>query len=120
MVGGLSTLRQLTEENYKKLEEGTGKIVEMFREYFASKSQYAHLKVQSRGSLFWIHPAMPDDQEISSLADFPSNLAESFSILFDDFLEKGIYLAPNGYEVGFVSLAHCDQTITELRKRLWS
>jgi glutamate-1-semialdehyde 2,1-aminomutase len=38
--------------------------------------------------------------------------------MFYQLLEKGIYLAPNAYEVGFCSLAHDQNVIADLKKRL--
>jgi glutamate-1-semialdehyde 2,1-aminomutase len=46
-------------------------------------------------------------------------MGERFYKLFETFLNKGIYLAPNGYEVGFVSLAHDEKVQEELKQRLW-
>ncbi|EQC43193.1 hypothetical protein [Bacteriovorax sp. DB6_IX] len=39
--------------------------------------------------------------------------------LFELLLDKGIYLSPNAYEVGFASLAHNDEVIKDLEERLW-
>jgi glutamate-1-semialdehyde 2,1-aminomutase len=44
---------------------------------------------------------------------------ERFYKLFEIMLNKGIYLAPNAYEVGFVSLAHDEKVQNELKERLW-
>jgi glutamate-1-semialdehyde 2,1-aminomutase len=54
----------------------------------------------------------------SSLFWITSDTPENFNDLFQVLLDKGIYLAPNAYEVGFVSLAHTDAVINELKKRL--
>ena len=43
-----------------------------------------------------------------------------FQVMFGELLEKGIYIAPNAWEVGFASMAHDDAVIAELEKRLWS
>ena len=36
-----------------------------------------------------------------------------FSRLHSALLERGVYLGPSGYEVGFVSAAHTDAVIDE-------
>ena len=36
-----------------------------------------------------------------------------FRKIYHEFLERGVYLGPSGYEVGFVSEAH---TVEDLRK----
>ena len=69
------------------------------------------------GSLFW---AVPSKKALTDITQIPSNLSERFYALFKVLLEKGIYLAPNAWEVGFVSLAHDEKVLAEMKKRLWS
>lgn len=114
MVGGLATLKQLNDDLYLDLERRTSKIVDIFKKYFAKNELYKDLKVISEGTLFWITP----QEGITRACDIPDNLMENFSVLFSDFLDKGIYLAPNPYEVGFVSKAHNDEIIAEIASRL--
>lgn len=114
MVGGLATLKQLDEKFYSDLESKTKEIVSIFESYFEKNEKYKELKVISKGSLFWITPV----SGITRACDIPGNLMDTFSELFGDFLEKGIYLAPNPYEVGFVSKAHDDSVIAELKLKL--
>ncbi len=114
MVGGLATLKQLTDGFYEELESNTKKIVALFEKYFATNEKYKDLKVVSEGSLFWITPI----SGITRACDIPSDLMDSFTHLFSDFLEKGIYLAPNPYEVGFVSKAHDSAIIEEIKNKL--
>ncbi len=42
----------------------------------------------------------------------PDSMAH-FSRLHAALLERGVYLGPSGYEVGFVSAAHTDSVIDE-------
>ena len=104
MVGGLATLKELTPAVYEQMELQTHKVVELFSEWLGkyNHGQFKLFKVISRASLFWITTEQPED----------------FKDLFQVLLEKGIYLAPNAYEVGFISLAHTDDVISELKKRL--
>jgi glutamate-1-semialdehyde 2,1-aminomutase len=104
MVGGLATLEQMTEEAYAKIETQTKKIVELFSNWLKTynKGEFSKFHVVNYSSLFWITSHNPDN----------------FNDLFQVLLDKGIYLAPNAYEVGFVSLAHTDEVISELKKRL--
>lgn len=111
MVGGLETLKQLTPEFYQDLADKSQKIVALFEKYFSSNQQYNNLNILSDSSLFWIYPGK---QKITRAADIPSNLMEGFIPLFDDLIKKGIYLAPNAYEVGFVSAAHDSKIIDKL------
>ena len=45
-----------------------------------------------------------------------------FKALYHELLNKGIYLGPSGYEVGFISSAHTDadiqHTITAMKEAL--
>ncbi len=115
MVGGLATLKKLSNSSYDQLETNTKKIVELLTEWF-KQNQFSHLKTISYGSLFWI---VPSDKEIRKIPDIPSSLAKDFSNIFSELLKKGIYLAPNAYEVGFTSLAHDNDVISKLKKRLF-
>lgn len=116
MTGGLATLKQLTPENYKKISEQTKKISNVLTNWMHSynNGQFAMFKITTYASLFWIVPK----DNVTKISEIPENLTENFNKLFEVLLEKGIYLAPNAYEVGFVSLAHDDNVIEDLKIRL--
>lgn len=38
---------------------------------------------------------------------------EKFKTLHKELLERGVYIAPSGYEVGFVSAAHSDNDLEQ-------
>ena len=116
MVGGLATLKQMTSENYKKIEEQTKKITNLMTCWMKTynNGQFAMFQVTSYASLFWIVPK----ENVTKISEIPENLTENFNKLFEVLLDRGIYLAPNAYEVGFVSLAHDDTVVADLAKRL--
>ena len=118
MIGGLSTLTQMTEEAYKKIEANTSAIVALFTQWFKdyNDGQFSKLNMVSAASLFWIHPG----EAPKRACDIPADLGDNFYGLFEVLLDKGIYLAPNAYEVGFVSLAHNEAIIAELKERLYA
>ncbi|MFI5389911.1 MAG: glutamate-1-semialdehyde 2,1-aminomutase [Bacteriovoracales bacterium] len=118
MVGGLSTLKKLNQSTYTDLENNTKKIVELFSKWFLNYNhgQFAHMKTISYGSLFWF---VPNKNDIKKIPDIPESLSGDFVGLFSTLLEKGIYLSPNAYEVGFTSLAHDSDVISKLKKRLF-
>ncbi|MBH47270.1 MAG: aspartate aminotransferase family protein [Halobacteriovorax sp.] len=120
MVGGLATLSKLSVASYDVLEANTKRIADIFRRWLAeySDGKYANTSVIQYGSLFWMHPKT--DKELKAIHEIPSNLSEAFGPMFGELLEKGIYIAPNAWEVGFASMAHDDAVIAELEKRLWS
>jgi len=45
------------------------------------------------------------------VAAIPAGHGERFARIFHELLGRGIYLAPSGYEVGFLSLAHTEEQI---------
>ncbi|MCY4055759.1 MAG: glutamate-1-semialdehyde 2,1-aminomutase [Cyanobacteria bacterium MAG CAR4_bin_6] len=51
------------------------------------------------------------DQHVRNFADAQEADHERFSRLHRAMLERGVYLAPSGYEAGFTSLAHSDNDI---------
>lgn len=116
MVGGLSTLKQMTNENYKKIEEQTKKITDLLARFLKTynNGEFSMFQITTYSSLFWIVPK----NNVTKIADIPANLTENFNKLFEVLLKRGIYLAPNAYEVGFVSLAHDESVLADLAKRL--
>ncbi|TNF29217.1 MAG: aminotransferase class III-fold pyridoxal phosphate-dependent enzyme [Deltaproteobacteria bacterium] len=118
MVGGLATLRNLTPESYKKIEENTKAIVALFRKWLDeyNDGQFKETKIVQEASLFW----MVTKDNVHRACDIPADLGSKFAPLFETLLAKGIYLAPNGYEVGFCSLAHDHDIQKELERRLFA
>lgn len=115
MACGLATLTHLTDQTYNLLQEQTQNIVKLFEEFMAKNTQYHGLKVSCVGSLFWIHGG---PMTLHRIREIPADIAIRFRELFQDLLNRGIYLAPNGYEVGFTSTAHNQHVCDELKQRL--
>lgn len=115
MTAGLSTLKKLTPAFYESLEFTSNKVVKLMSEWCAQNG-YSDYRVIQYKSLFW---AVPTAETISKASAIPDNISERFFHLFQTLLNKGIYLAPNAYEVGFISAAH-EQSLDELKQRLWS
>ena len=59
-----------------------------------------------RGSIFWL--AFSDAIHIRRSDQIDADSMAYFSTLHAALLDRGIYLGPSGYEVGFVSAAHTD------------
>jgi glutamate-1-semialdehyde 2,1-aminomutase len=115
MAAGLANMKKLTPQAYKTLEEQTQGIVSLLKEW-AINHGFEDYSIKHFGSLFW---AYPSHKTITDITQIPENLGARFYELFKVLLEKGIYLAPNAWEVGFVSLAHNENVLQELKKRLW-
>ncbi len=108
MRAGLATLKKLKELNgWKTLEEKTNK----FKLQMQTSLNEKNLSFTSFGSLFWIHEST--EKLIRSVPEIPKQQATRFNKLFLKALSAGLYLAPNAYEVGFMSLAHNDDVIEE-------
>jgi glutamate-1-semialdehyde 2,1-aminomutase len=116
MAAGLVNCKKLTADAYVKLEENTKNVVAIMKDWM-DKNGFEDFQIVQYGSLFY---PISTHRKLLKIGDLPANMNERFYKLFETFLNKGIYLAPNGYEVGFVSLAHDKAVQEELKKRLWT
>jgi glutamate-1-semialdehyde 2,1-aminomutase len=116
MAAGLANMKKLTPEAYQRLDEQSAAVVALMNEWGQAHG-FEDYHTHRFGSLFW---AVPSHRALKDITEIPSNLSERFYALFKALLEKGIYIAPNAWEVGFVSLAHDASVLNELRRRLWS
>jgi glutamate-1-semialdehyde 2,1-aminomutase len=106
MVAGLATLEKCEKLNaWRVLREKMNKFAAALNEGLADTAfALTHFE-----SLFWIHGknAVP----IRAITDIPADHGAAFAPFFRSALARGVYLAPNGYEVGFLSLAHSDEKL---------
>ncbi|MEJ5964091.1 glutamate-1-semialdehyde 2,1-aminomutase [Pedobacter immunditicola] len=110
MAAGIAQLTELLRSNfYKELNNKTAEFAEGIQR-FATARNYK-IKVFYIGSIFWF--AFTEKEKIQSAADIDPSSMEKFKIMHRELLNRGIYLGPSGYEVGFVSAAH---TKIELEK----
>jgi len=110
MAAGIAQLTELLRSNfYKELNNKTAEFAEGIQR-FATARNYK-IKVFYIGSIFWF--AFTDKEKIQCAADIDPSSMEKFKIMHRELLNRGIYLGPSGYEVGFVSAAH---TKIELEK----
>jgi glutamate-1-semialdehyde 2,1-aminomutase len=111
MRTGWATLRKLKHQHvHKVLEERTNKfILELNRILEGHGWMAVHF-----GSVFWIHPH--SGKPLRSLTDLPAGLGEKYKKLFHGLLKRGVYMAPSGYEVGFMSLAHDEKVLEQALK----
>lgn len=108
MRAGLRTLQKMKALNgWQVLDKRTEKFCETLRTGFAQEK--IPLQITSFSSLFWIHGTT--SAPIRTIDNIPHNQGEKFKGLFLKALDLGVYLAPNAYEVGFISLAHTDEIL---------
>lgn len=113
MRTGWATLNKLKNNNiHATLEQRTQSFVRQLQDILAPIG----LDAMHVGSIFWLHPK--SDKPMRSLKDLPSNMSDTYKQLFHRLIKNGIYLAPSGYEVGFLSLAHTDSVLSETLNRI--
>lgn len=110
MAAGAAQLKECIAEGfYEKLASRTA----VFRDSlnaFAEEKKYI-FRVFSIGSIFWF--AFTGKSSIDNAEDIDPESMKYFRVLHRELLEKGIYLGPSGYEVGFVSDAHNEKILSE-------
>jgi glutamate-1-semialdehyde 2,1-aminomutase len=116
MAAGLTNLKKLTPAAYEKLEKNTVAVVKIMNDWMM-KNGFEDYQTVQYGSLFY---PISCHNKLTKIGDLPENMNERFKKLFEVFLNKGIYLAPNAYEVGFASIAHDEKVQEELKQRLWN
>jgi glutamate-1-semialdehyde 2,1-aminomutase len=122
MQAGLLALQKISAPDfYTTLNDTALKVVQLLNHWTLTfdHGRFSHYHWEVQGSLFWPVRKNSAIAVIRSLHDLPITLASDFFDLFAVLLSKGIYLAPNAYEVGFVSTAHA-QALEDLKHRLWS
>jgi glutamate-1-semialdehyde 2,1-aminomutase len=102
MAAGLATLRTLHAENGWERLEQLGRHLEERLVPVLAKVSFP-MRLVRLGSLFWIVAQAAVPRRADAIAP---EQAERYGPLFHRLLDRGIYLAPSAYEVGFLSLAH--------------
>lgn len=107
MAAGIAQLSVCAQPGfYEDLAERTGKFI-------APVNAHAHAKgydfsIVSIGSIFWLNFA--GNKTIRKAAEIDPDMT-GFRHLHAALLERGVYLGPSGYEVGFVSRAHTPEVL---------
>ena len=109
MAAGYAALQQLLEDQfYEDLNQKTKFFVDRIQKY-CDKKGYP-LNIASIASIFWI--AFSEDRILSADQIDPDSM-EKFKILHHELLQRGVYLGPSGYEVGFISSAHSEDDLMQ-------
>jgi glutamate-1-semialdehyde 2,1-aminomutase len=100
---------------YAALEQRTLELKRRLEDC-ARKAGMNDLSVQSHGSLFWIvsGTVATDDGIARAVEHIPATQGPRFTRLFHALLDRGIYLAPSGFEVGFLSAAHTEADLERI------
>jgi len=109
MTAGLASLELLMKDGfYETLENKTNTFIKHIQAH-ALKMNY-EFRIQHIGSIFWLAFS---NNRISRSDQIDANSMDKFRILHSELLQRGIYLGPSGYEVGFVSAAHTETVLKE-------
>ncbi|MDB5154585.1 MAG: glutamate-semialdehyde -aminomutase [Mucilaginibacter sp.] len=110
MAAGIAQLGELLRMGfYRDLNNKAEEFTESIQR-FATARNYK-FKVFCIGSIFWF--AFTDKEKISKADEIDAASMEKFKKMHRELLNRGVYLGPSGYEVGFISSAH---TKIELEK----
>lgn len=110
MAAGIAQLKQCLKKNfYKKLEKKTRRLADEINLH-ASANNYP-VRVFSLGSIFWF--SFSKEKTVRKASQISSEGIKLFNKFYHLLLNRGIYLGPSGYEVGFVSSAHSDKDMRQ-------
>lgn len=110
MVAGLATLKKAVREDvWKTFNEHSTAMAENYNSW--SKEKGYKKRMHTYGSLFWF--CEKEKGEVRSVKDIPKDHGEKFKPFFKSLLQHNIYMAPNGFEVGFLGLAHTKELLDQ-------
>ena len=111
MAAGLATLEKLGKPGvYEELERKTVMLAEGLRG--AAREAGVTATVVQVGSLFW---TVFQEHAPNAVEQVDSDMSR-YGEMHAGLLERGVYLAPSGWEIGFMSTAHLDADISQTLK----
>ncbi len=115
MRAGLATLKKVEREKvHKTLEARTARFTSELEKLL---NQYVgKMKVIHQASIFWMHSDL--GHTIRKYEDINKDHGEKFKSIFHAALKQNIYLAPSGFEVGFLGYAHTDAVLDETLSKM--
>ena len=114
MSAGYAALQELVKPGfYEGMATKTEQFVNGIQAYADSKGY--DLTIPHIGSIFWL--AFTKDRIVRSDQIDPASM-EQFKVLHHELLQRGVYLGPSGYEVGFVSAAHQQEDLDEASAKI--
>lgn len=109
MAAGKAALEMLVREGfYENMAAKTKYFVNKLQAYCDSKNYEASFP--TIGSIFWVAFSK---ERIYRSDQIDSAGMDKFKVLHHELLQRGVYLGPSGYEVGFVSAAHTQSDLDE-------
>lgn len=112
MAAGIAQLTECLKDGfYEQLEEKTQKFVEAINQHAIQKNY--NFELVTIGSIFWLNF---DGKKTIRQSDQINGDMSKFKSLHNELLQRGIYMGPSGYEVGFISEAHTPEVLEEAAK----
>lgn len=109
MSAGYAALEMCVRDGfYEQMENKTKYFVGKLNAY--CEQQNYEISFPTIGSIFWV--AFTKNR-ITASDQIDSAGMEKFKILHHELLQRGVYLGPSGYEVGFISAAHRQEDLDE-------
>ena len=116
MAAGIAQLTELLRMGfYKDLHKKTEEFTEAIQRFATARSY--KFKVFSIGSIFWF--AFTGQETISKAEEIDPASMEKFKIMHRELINRGIYLGPSGYEVGFISSAHTKIDLEKAKRAIF-
>jgi glutamate-1-semialdehyde 2,1-aminomutase len=116
MAAGIAQLSELLRMGfYRDLNNKREEFTEAVQR-FATARNYK-FKVFGIGSIFWF--AFTDKEYIRKAEDIDASSMEKFKKFHRELINRGIYLGPSGYEVGFISSAHTKIDLEKTKRAIF-
>ena len=113
MAAGKAQIEACLESGfYESLDKKTAGFIDGLNKFAEGKGY--PFKIFRIGSIFWV--AFTEKEKIEKSSDIPENGMANFKSLHGALLERGVYIGPSGFEVGFVSRAHTQEDLDKASK----
>ncbi|GAB2694241.1 glutamate-1-semialdehyde 2,1-aminomutase [Mucilaginibacter koreensis] len=116
MSAGIAQLSQLLQPGfYEQLAEKTQHFVAGIQSFIAERNY--PVKIFTIGSIFWF--AFTEQEAIRRADEINPASMDNFKVMHRELLNRGIYVGPSGYEVGFVSAAHTAADLEQTQQAIF-
>ncbi len=103
MMAGYAALKEVLKPGFFEGQKArTEYFVNAVVDY--AKSKDYNFSIYTVGSIFWL--AFSENIQIRKASEIDADSMQYFKRLHSALLERGVYLGPSGFEVGFISEAH--------------
>ncbi len=108
LAAGVAALKELQRPSmYENMQRKTERIKSEINTF--TKENGYEFRIESIASIFWMNFS---NKRIFASSEIAEDSPEKFKIIHHYLLQRGIYIGPSSFEVGFVSDAHTDKDIS--------